>query len=345
MRDDRGSALVVAVLALALAGALAASLAELGRLALVRARLDQWGVRAWFVAEGGLAETVGGLEPGTDFDALLEAPAEEPGADAGPWSYRSAARDDADEEPDDPLTDTNQRVLLRITAFGPPPVRRRLEALVGRAAAPYLPAAAMLGGGVRELTRDFLLDGRDFDVTSGCTFAGGGAARAGLSLPEDAVLPALGEPTQILGKGDAPSITRLAAPDLTPLGDAEHGEHVAPGALAGVIGTPGSPRFTVVDGDARIDGALTGAGTLFVNGQLEVRGTLAFTGLVAAAAGVHVTAAGTLAVCGALWASGEPALGVRGVGAVRTSVGAIEMAARVAPLPAAPEILAVRELF
>ena len=60
----KGSALVVAILLIALAGVLTTTLTELGRLALRRARLDRDGVRAWFVAEAGLADTAATLPAG-----------------------------------------------------------------------------------------------------------------------------------------------------------------------------------------------------------------------------------------------------------------------------------------
>jgi hypothetical protein len=339
---ERGSALVVAVLAVALAGLMAAAFAQLGRTALIRAQLDHAGVRAWFLAEAGLADTFAALEPGGSFDTELAAPAV---AASGPWTYEAVFTDDEDEAPADPEHDANQRVLVRITSFGPPPVRRALEAVIGREPRPFLPAAATLAGGVRDLTTDFSLDGRDYDVSSGCAVGSGMAPRAGLALPEDLPLPSSYAPAQIAGEGDAPSIRRSVAPDLTPIaGDASAERHTA-GALAGVLGSLSTPRFVVVEGDALVDGAAVGAGMLYVAGRLSVRGTFAFTGVVAAEEGVEVTSGASLDVCGALWAAGDPALDVRGAGAVRASTDAIALADRLAPLPARAAIMATKELL
>jgi len=335
-RREAGSALVVAILAVALAGAIAAALADLGRLALARDRVERAGVRAWFLAEGGLAETVAALAPGRAFDEALAAPPAG-GGPGGVWTWAAALRDDDD---GDPSADANERIVATVTARGPAPVRRRLEAMIGREPRPYLPAAAVLLGDVRNLTRDFRLDGRDFDVTSGCTIGGEAGARAGLAIPEDADLPAAEAAEAIAG-----GVRHLIGPDLTPLADDAAAELRAGGALAGALGDVAAPRFTVVAGDAWIESPATGAGLLYVTGRLSVRSALAFTGVVAAAAGVEVTAGAALDVCGALWAAGAPALDARGAGSIRASAGAIALAHRLAPLPARADVLAARELL
>jgi hypothetical protein len=203
---------VIAILLVALAGALATALAELGRRAIGRARLDRDGVRAWFLAEAGLADTVATLPAGSSFTAALRAAPGPPPAAGAAWSYAAGFLDDRDDDPADDTADVNARVILRVNAFGPAPVRRRLEAVVGRNADPLLPGALTLGGDARALTADFLLDGRDFDMHSGCTLAGSAADRPGLSLPDGAALPMLAAPAQVRGRGDAPSIGRGPAP-------------------------------------------------------------------------------------------------------------------------------------
>ena len=193
-RAMRGSALVVAMLLVALAGVVATALAELGRLAIARARVDRDGLRAWFVAEAGLTDTLAALPPAHRFTDALRTYRPGPAAAGPPWSYAVALVDDADDHPNDPLSDVNARVTAKVTAFGPPPVRRRLEAVLGRRIDPTLPAAAMLDGEVRTLTPDFSLDGRDFDVGSGCLVATIERARSGLSVPEGTGLPMLARP-------------------------------------------------------------------------------------------------------------------------------------------------------
>jgi hypothetical protein len=340
---ERGSALVVAILMLALAGVLATALAELGRRALVRARLDRDGVRASYLAEGGLAEAVAGLPAGWSFTAVLEDQSASLPAAGDPWTFAVGFVDDADDSPRDDTSDRNARVTLRVSAFGPVPVRRRLEAVIGRAPDPLVPGALTLDGNVGGLTPEFLLDGRDFDMSSGCTLVADGAPRAGLALPDRAGLPLLASPEQVRGVGPAPSIVREDAPSFDEVADAEHGDDVAAGSLAAVLGDVAAPAFVRVDGDAVVDAETIGGGTLFVAGRLRVTGRLAYRGLVAAANGITVDPGATLEICGGAYAAGAPAFDVRGTGFVRASRAALRLAATVAPLPAPARVIAVRE--
>ncbi len=339
----KGSALLIAILLLALAGVVATALAELGRLALARAHADRDGMRAWFLAEAGLAETVAAIPAGHRFTASLRAAPPPVPATGGPWSYGVAFVDDGDEHPNDPTADVNARVMLRVSAYGPAPVRRRLEAVLGRRAEPLMPGAATLAGDLRTLTPDFPLDGRDFDVGSACTMETGESARDGLSLPEGAALPMLAGPEQVRGRSAPPSIVRGPAPDLGEVAAGPNATRVPAGALPAILGTLGDPRFTVVAGDAAADGAASGAGTLYVAGRLRVTGRLDFRGVVAAAGGIEIASGGRLEVCGGMWAAGAPALDARGGGFVRASRAALRLAATVAPLPAPVRVIATRE--
>ena len=345
LRNRDGSALVVAILLVALAGVLATSLAELGRLALGRARQARDGVRAWLVAEAGLAETVATLPPAHAFTTALHEHPAAPAAAGGAWTYAIGFADDADESPADRMTDRNARVTLRVHAFGPAPVRRRLEAILGRKIDPEAPAALTLAGQARTLTAEFLLDGRDFDMSSRCTATSLEAPRAGLALPDGAGLPLLGDPNQIRGLSDVPSILRDPGPDMSEIATTSAGTHVAPGPLAAALGDDAAPRFTVIDGDALANATTTGTGALYVRGRLTVTGRLAFTGMVAAGGGIEVAPGASLEVCGGAWAGGDPALDARGAGFVRASAAALRLAAALAPLPAPARIVAVRETY
>jgi len=343
--NARGSALVIAILLVALAGILATGLAELGRLTIGRARVSRDGTRAWFLAEAGLAETVAALPAGRAFTTALRDHPAPVAASGAAWTWAVAFLDDADDHPDDRTADVNARVTLRVSAFGPAPVRRRLEAVIGRKVDPIAPGALTTNGDTRTLTPEFLLDGRDFDMSSRCTLAGSAAPRPGLALPDGATLPLLADPEQIRGLGAAPSLTREPAPDFDEVATAPGATHLAGGALAATLGADATPRFTVVDGDATADTVTSGAGTLYVAGRLRVTGRLAFTGMVAAAGGIELAPGATLEICGGAWAGGAPAVDARGTGFVRASAAALRLAASVAPLPAAARVIAARETF
>lgn len=339
----KGSAMVVAILLVALAGVVATGLAELGRRAVARAGVERDGIRAWFLAEAGLTDTVAALPAGRTFDAALAAMPDPPPATGAAWTYAVGVVDDDDDDPTDDLADVNARVIVRVSAYGPAPVRRRLEAVIGRRPDPLLPGAATLAGPLAAMTPDFSLDGRDFDVGNGCVTETGARDRAGLSLPEGAGMPMLADPAQVRGRGDTPSVARGAAPDLAEVAASDTADTVATGSLPASLGDVAAPRFTRIDGDAEADGASSGAGVLYVAGRLRVTGRLDFRGLVAAAGGVEIVPGGTLAVCGGLWAAGTPALDAGGAGTVRASAAALRLAATVAPLPAAARVIAVRE--
>jgi hypothetical protein len=339
----KGSALVIAILLVALASVLATALAELGRLAVGRARLDRDGVRAWFIAEAGLTDTVAAMPAGYTFTAALRAEPAPPSPAGPPWSYAVGFLDDGDDRPDDATTDVNARVILRVNAFGSAPIRRRLEAVLGRKPDPLLPGALTLAGGVTALTAEFLLDGRDFDMSSGCTLTSRGAARAGLSLPDGAGLPMLVSPDQVLGRAGAPSVERGPAPAFTEVAAARGATHRPAGPLAPTLGDATTPRFTIVDGDAAADAVTSGAGTLYVAGRLRVTGRLDFRGMIAAAGGIELAPGGTLRVCGGAWAASPNALDARGTGFVRASAEALRLAATLAPLPAPAHVIAIRE--
>ena len=335
----KGSALLIAILLIALAGVVAAGLAELGRLAIGRARVDRDGVRAWFVAEAALTDAVAAIPAGHQFSALLRASPGPPPAAGPPWTSAVGFVDDADDHPNDPLTDVNARVMLNVNAFGAPPVRRRLSAVLVRSPDPFLPAAVTSAGEIRTLTPDFLLDGRDFAVGGGCTMSTGLAPRAGLSLPEGAGMPILAG-GQVQG---TPTVLRGPAPDFAEVAAATTATRIPAGLLGAVLGDAVTPRFTIVNGDADASAATSGVGALYVTGRLRVTGQLDFRGLLAAAGGIEVAPGGALRVCGGLWASGTPALDARGGGFVHASTAALRTARTVAPLPAPARIVATRE--
>ena len=341
----KGSALVVAILLIALAGVLTTTLTDLGRLALRRARLDRDGVRAWFVAEAGLAETAATLPAGHAFtDALRAAPA--PPAPAGaPWTYALGFLDDGDEHPNDATTDVNARVILRVNAFGP---GARPAPSRGRPRPPCRPAPAR-GPHVGRRRPD-----------PDCRFSAGWPRlrheqrlhdRGSGRIPAPACrsrtepgCPCSRAPSRSSAAATSPSIERHAAPVLR-RGRERRGTRAIwrPGSLAPSLGTVASPRFVVVDGDAVADAATSGAGALFVAGRLRVSGRLAFTGSLAAAGGIEVAPGASLEVCGGVFAAGPSAFDARGTGFVRASSTALRMAATLAPLPARARVLAVRE--
>jgi hypothetical protein len=92
---------------------------------------------------------------------------------------------------------------------------------------------------------------------------------------------------------------------------------------------------------------LAGAGILFIDGALDIRGTFDFTGLVVASSGVRVESGASLTVSGALWIGVPPApypvLLVRGDAAVSLDRVALDAADRLLQLPRRPKPLGLRD--
>ncbi|MGH7774494.1 MAG: hypothetical protein ACREQA_19900, partial [Candidatus Binatia bacterium] len=68
-------------------------------------------------------------------------------------------------------------------------------------------------------------------------------------------------------------------------------------------GTSGSPRITQINGDAKIQGNITGYGVLIVDGALDIQGNLEFHGLVIARGNVSVAVQGSAVIQGSVWLS------------------------------------------
>jgi len=334
-----GTALPAALVALAVSASFTAALADLARTEVILARYRRVAAAALAAADGCLAALVAAVPAGWDFDAVLAGPDGTTGtADDGTLVAPAGCSVTARRPPGAP---TPARVVMTVaaTAAGG---RRRLDAVVGRARAPGVPALLWLGtppapgtiGGTLDL------DGADAaDVTA--------PLLAALAAPVDpAALDTwlAGEASHVDAAGAAPPLIAASPPLGALLGRLD-----AAGA-GGVAGLP--PAGTVpgalarVAGDLVVDAPLSGAGLLFVDGTLDIRSTLDFTGLVVAAGGLRVRAGGSLTVGGALWVGGTaaPAFVVDGTLRLRQSAAALDDADRLLPLPRRAVLVGVKDL-
>jgi len=334
-----GTSLPAALAALAVSVSFTAALADLARTEVILARYRRAATAALAAADGCLARLLAAVAPGWDFDTMLAGPDGATGtADDGtllaPAGCSAGAR-----RP--PGAATPARLLVTVDA-GAAGGRRRLEAIVGRARAPGLPALLWLGT-------------PPASGTIGGTLDLDGADAADSTAPALAALVAPADPVSLDAwlAGEAPHVaTHGAAPPLTaasaPLG-ALLGRLLAAGA-GDVSGLP--PAGTLPGGLARVasdlvvDAPLSGAGLLFVEGTLDIRSALDFTGLVVAAGGLRISAGGSLAVGGALWVSGTggPALLVDGSLRLRQSRAAMDDVDQLLPLPRRAVLLGVKDL-
>lgn len=333
MSGERGTAaLAAALVALAVSAAIGAAISEVARTELVLAQTRRAAAAALAAADGCLAEAMARVTPGWDFADVLAGPdgvagngddgslATPPGCTGGVVAAPGAAA-------------TRTRILMRIDASAGGG-RRALEAVVARGPVPAallwlasLPAAGSIRGSL-------VLDGIDpaAGVPAWASFA---APAPPETLDTWAAGASIGFAAGTLPAWSAasPPMAALAARVLaTPHGD------------AGTLVTSGAPAPTLayVAGDLTVSTPLRGAGLLFIEGTLDIRAALDFTGLVVASGGVRVASGASLTVAGAVWIG--PTLAVDGTVAVRADSAAIAAADAFLPLPRRAVVLGQRDL-
>jgi hypothetical protein len=332
------AALPAAVAALAVSTVLSAAVADLVRTEIAIARWRLATAAALTETDACLAAAVWSLPPGWDFAAALAGPDGVDGtADDGMLATRPSCSANARSAPG---STEPPRLLLRVEGrrlAG----RRLLEAVVGRAPAPGVPALLWLGASPAPgtVSGSLVLDGTDPEDAEAPPLAALAAPAEAEAL--DAWVAAEAGVTAAPGTGPP-----LAAhpPPLGALAErARAAGAVGPAALA----MDGLPPFSLalVDGDIVVAGLRRGAGLLFVDGTLDISGALDFAGLVVASRGVRIRPGGTLQVHGALWlGDADPALMVEGTMRLRQSRAALEAADRLLRLPRTTVVLGQQDL-
>ncbi len=362
---DNGNAIMTALIALALAGVVAAALAGNARFQLLRARAYADGAKAYYRAEAGVTAALVGLPAGVTFTSIILGEDQVPATtDDGRLPYSdlvsqaSAAssielyvEDDLDEDPGDPYRDANEKILLRSIGTAGRQGRRVLLAVVGRESSPYNPAALMVIDSSIDLGDDFAADGRNHDLNDDCASLAGGPVQSGLAVAAAEALDllgaqlALGGGSQVTGAGEPPSLSLLRPTDLGYIEEiaGDPAIDLPGGEVGGTMGDAAAPALALVRGDALVTDSLRGVGALVVLGELTITGALEFSGVMIAVGGVRIATGGRLRVCGALWSQGP--LANQGVLTVDYSSEAVDMADSYLRLPRLPKLLAVREEF
>jgi hypothetical protein len=337
-RDERGGAVLsAAVLALAVGAVLAAAVADTVRTEVRLAQLRRAAADALAATDACVARVLADLPAGWEFDALVH----------GSDGVAGTADDGAVPAPADCAAVAGgargpARVVLTVGARSGRG-RRTLDAAVGRAAAPGLPALLWLAAApppdaVEGLLR---LDGADESDPD--------ADWAALAAPADP----LGLDAWRAGVGARLETTPRTAPPLyapaPPLAELALRLRAAGpiGAEALLAVGPPAPSLVYVEGDLVVSGARVGAGLLFVGGTLDIQGRLDFTGLVIASGGLGVADGGTLTVEGAAWI-GEPGgpgatLAIAGTASLRQGRAALDVVDRMLPLPRRAVLLGLRD--
>ena len=215
----------------------------------------------------------------------------------GPGGYIAFLRNDGIDDAVDPLVDTNDIAVLTAIGAGSGSSVEVVQALVQRTTIPTLPATIVLLGpaptfeggnsGAKYLTGDDCdgagEPGLSVPVVGVIGAAAETAAEAGVSQPatfvsgvdtgvdtvtdiEDTILPLWKDCEYLLFlAGSVKASASIVGDENTPLGD---------------LGTPGSPKTVYIEGDYHLTGAVNGAGTLWVTGELEINAGAAWEGAI-----------------------------------------------------------------
>jgi hypothetical protein len=334
MTRPRGStALPATLVALVVSVALTAAMADLARTELAVGRQRRTAAVALATADRCLAETLATLPIGWDFDGVLAGPDGTGGtADDGRVALATPCTSVATAAPGAALPPRVRVTVTADTGEG----RRALEAVVGRAPAPGVPALVWLAdptvlGVVGGL---LTLDGRLPGDPPGSRWAGLAAPIDPAAL--DGWIAAQGG--RVIVTADSPIVA--GAPPLAAL-TARVRAAGASGALAAA--GPVAPALIHAAGDLVVGTPQVGAGLLLVEGTLDIRSTLEFNGVIVAVGGMRVAAGAALGMSGALWLGG-PVLDVAGAVVAGRDDAAVAAADALLGLPRRPALLGLHDL-
>ena len=350
----RGTALVATVVLVAMILALTTVGLLVARSDVLLFRNLRDGTATYYRAHAAIARSVAELTAGYAFDSLLVGPDGAPGtADDGtppaPTAVpgcRVQAVDDSDDSHPSPCIDGNQRVRLITQCSGPRNARRDVEAIVGRSAAPFIPAALYLERIDLDVFAPVSLDGADHARGD----LAGVASGPGDPVPA-AASPALEAPMVLpsgVRSGNGERIVALPAAQVETPAFSTQLLMMVPPFLTSLPEGEFGLAFIHTAGDERVTAPATGAGLLVVDEQLEIDAPVDFSGVVVVGGSLRVGATGALSVSGLLWVRGDgsgPAISAAGPLSVVYSSEAVTEVDRTLRLPRRAVLLAEREVF
>ena len=350
--NQRGTALVAAL-------CIAMILLPLGALVALQARTDlgiqlnlRNDIETFYVAEAGLAHALAEIPPGQSFEQLLVGPDRITGtSDDGAFPFVGGP---PAAFPYPPFRYAVQVApsganMLRIVSRGSGAngSAKVVELLVTRSPLPFTPSAlyAETANPAISLGSNFRLSGIDHQAVFPPVPEGQPVSPLpALSTPHAdaaaALSTALSGATaeQISGAGVAPSVGTVARLDLGACADSIANAPTATARSAVPVdvatwGTRDAPQLSIVDGDLRVPGRLTGSGVLVVRGSLQVSGTIEFSGIVLVQGAILCEPASSVTLVGALWqaASSDTRLQLDGNGVLAYSSRALADVDRALP--------------
>lgn len=193
-------------------------------------------------------------------------------------------------DPDGTLVGEPDRLLLRVTGYGPKGAMKQLDLVVKRTNFDYAPPALlMMRGSDNGTPMNFDLGSSDAKDYSGHDHAGSSVLPAfgatsdadrDLEIAADTKDKTADPKATTLTNNSLPTWLRTASAARDFLADQkvsamQQGRYFT--SFDGYAGTTSAPAFTFVDGDCVLDG---GAGLLIVTGNLEMNGNPNFNGLI-----------------------------------------------------------------
>ena len=338
---SRGATVLPAALvAVAVGAVLGAAVVEVGRVEVALAGRRRATVDALHAVDGCVAETLAAVTPAWDLSALLVGPDGVVGTpDDGQIALPAGCTGRAGPPPG---AAGPPRALVTVEARTRR-ARRSVDALVGLAVAPGVPALLWLTGSTASETiaGTMSLDGADAGAPPSHW-----AALAAPDEPEtlDAWL-ALESGHVTVAANTVPPLV-AAPPPLAVL--AARVRAASPAGPEVLVPSAPAVALAYVAGDLTIVDRRQGAGLLFVDGALDIHAPFDFTGLVVASRGIRIASGASCTVSGALWVGVPtpfaPSLLVDGGLALRRDPTALGVADGLAPLPRRAVLLGIRDL-
>ena len=224
-------------------------------------------------------------------------------------------------DPDGTATGEPDRLLVRVTGYGPKGAVKQLDLVVKRTSVDYSPAAMLVMRGSDNGTPvQFDIGNSNAKDYSGHDHAGTGVlptfgatsdSDRDLEIAADGKDTAAAPKAATLGNSALPPWLRSASEARAFVADQkssaiQQGRYFT--SFSGNSGGTGAPAFTFVDGDCDLDG---GSGLLIVTGNLNMSGNPSFDGLilVLGSGTVNRNGGGNGAIYGALVVAGFPLTG------------------------------------
>jgi hypothetical protein len=308
LKNDRGIALIVTIMVMALLLSITGSGLLFSAINLKTTSSFKRGSNALYVADAGIRHALAVISAGTTFDYSTSTEVAS-GSLGTNYTYTVTAVNDSTS------SGGNTRAILTSTAVDANGTKRVVEAYVDRSTKYGFGATSMPGSDAATTETNF--SGDAFSI-NGNDYCGAAPAVPGISVTDPDLATEItndstsdggldsGQMDNVIGDGGTPSVKSMAGLDMTVSEIADAflaNSHVdLDGGIysSGTWGTSDAPVVTQINGDAQIQGTVEGYGVLIIDGALDVAGNFTFHGLVIARGDIEVQFSGNAGIYGSL---------------------------------------------